>query len=82
MELNRAVWELMERHNRTRMQKRPYSREERFHAMEKELLKPLKPEPYEMRLYADLKVQANCHGDLSQDKVKQFYSVSYIQIGP
>ena len=32
------------------MQKRPYSREERFHAMEKELLKPLKPEPYEMRL--------------------------------
>ena len=39
MELNRAVWELMERHNRTRMQKRPYSREERFHAMEKELLR-------------------------------------------
>lgn len=54
LELNRAVWELMERHNQTRMQKRPYSREERFHAMEKELLKPLKPEPYEMRLYADL----------------------------
>lgn len=45
----------MERHNRTR-QKRPYSREERFHAMEKEQLNPLKPEPYEMRLYADLKV--------------------------
>ena len=30
------------------MQKRPYSREERFHAMEKELLKPLKPEPYDV----------------------------------
>ena len=28
MELNRAVWELMEKHNQTRMQKRPYSREE------------------------------------------------------
>ena len=39
LELNRAVWELMERHNQTRMQKRPYSREERFHAMEKELLR-------------------------------------------
>lgn len=81
MELNRAVWKLMERHNRTRMQKRPYSREERFHAKEKELLKPLKPEPYEMRLYADLKVQANCHVELRQDKVTHFYSVPYIHVG-
>ena len=81
LELNRAVWELMERHNQTRMQKRPYSREERFHAMEKELLKPLKPEPYEMRLYADLKVQANCHVELRQDKVTHFYSVPYIHVG-
>ena len=71
----------MERHNQTRMQKRPYSREERFHAMEKELLKPLKPEPYEMRLYADLKVQANCHVELRQDKVTHFYSVPYIHVG-
>lgn len=81
LELNRAVWELMERHNQTRMQKRPYSREERFHAMEKELLKPLKPEPYEMRLYADLKVQVNCHVELRQDKVTHFYSVPYIHVG-
>lgn len=81
LELNRAVWELMERHNQTRMQKRPYSREERFHAMEKELLKRLKPEPYEMRLYADLKVQANCHVELRQDKVTHFYSVPYIHVG-
>ncbi len=81
LELNRAVWELMERHNQTRMQKRPYSREERFHAMEKELLKPLKPEPYEMRLYAELKVQANCHVELRQDKVTHFYSVPYIHVG-
>ena len=81
LELNRAVWELMEKHNQTRMQKRPYRREERFHAMEKELLKPLKPEPYEMRLYADLKVQANCHVELRQDKVTHFYSVPYIHVG-
>ena len=81
MELNRAVWELMEKHNQTRMQKRPYSREERFHAMEKDLLKPLKQEPYEMRLYADLKVQANCHVELRQDRVTHFYSVPYIHVG-
>ncbi len=56
-------------------------REERFHAMEKELLKPLKPEPYEMRLYADLKVQANCLVELRQDKVTHFYSVPYINVG-
>lgn len=81
LELNRAVWELMGRHNRTRMQKRSYSREERFHAMEKELLKPLKTEPYEMHLYADLKVQADCHMELRQDKVTHFYSVPYIHVG-
>ena len=45
MELNRAVLKLMEKHNQTRMQKRLYSREECFHAMEKELLKPLERSP-------------------------------------
>ena len=34
-----------------------------------------------MRLYADLKVQANCHVELRQDKVTHFYSVPYIHVG-
>lgn len=34
LELNRSVWELATMLNRTRMQKRPYTREERFHARE------------------------------------------------
>ena len=63
-----------------RMQKRPYSREERFHAMEKELLKPLKPEPYEMRLYADLKVQANCHVELIQEQLGDNFGYEWTSV--
>lgn len=81
MELNQAVWELIELYNRTRMQKRPYSREERFHAMEKEQLRPLPQEIYEMKYYADLQVQNNCFVELRHDKVTHFYSVPYIHVG-
>lgn len=34
-ELNSAVAEYLTRHNQTRMQQRPYTREEHFHAIEK-----------------------------------------------
>lgn len=81
VELNRAVWELADLHNKTRMQKRPYSREERFHAMEKELLKPLPKEIYEMKFYATLQVQHNCFVELRHDKLTHFYSAPYIHIG-
>ena len=81
MELNRAVWELMEQYNQTRMQKRPYSRQERFHAQEKGLLKALPAEIYEMRYYADLKVQANCCVELRQNKTTHFYSAPYQYVG-
>jgi len=81
IELNNAVWELMDKHNQTRMQKRPYSREERFHAKEKDLLKELPKKPYEMRFYADLKVQANCHIELRHGKTTHFYSVPHTHVG-
>lgn len=81
LELNQAVWECVAQYNQTRMQKRPYSREERFHAMEREQLKPLPAEPYEMRYYADLKVQANCHVELRHNKITHFYSVPYEHVG-
>ncbi len=80
-DLNTAVWELMSQFNQTRMQKRPYSRQERFHSMEKDKLKPLPAEPYEMHYYADLKVQANCHIELRHDKVTHFYSVPFVNVG-
>lgn len=81
IELNKAVSELVAQHNQTRMQKRPYSREERFHSMERERLKPLPPEPFEMRYYADLTVQQNCHVELRHDKVTHFYSVPHVHVG-
>lgn len=81
VELNRAVWELAELYNRTRMQKRPYSREERFHAMEKDKLKPLPDNIYEMKYYANLQVQSNGFVELRHDKVTHFYSVPYIHVG-
>ncbi len=81
LDLNKAVWEQIGKHNQTRMQKRPYSREERFHSMEKDKLRPLPTEPYEMRYYADLKVQPNCHVELRHNKTTHFYSVPYIYVG-
>lgn len=81
IDLNRAVWELLSLFNKTRMQKRPYSREERFHAMEVDLLKPLPSTIYEMRYYADLQVQNNCFVELRHDKTTHFYSVPYIHVG-
>lgn len=81
IDLNRAVWELLSLFNKTRMQKRPYSREERFHAMEVDLLKPLPSSIYEMKYYADLQVQNNCFVELRHDRTTHFYSVPYIHVG-
>jgi len=81
IDLNKAVRELVEQHNQTRMQKRPYSREERFHAMERDRLGLLPDAPYEMRYYADLSVQPNCHVELRHDKTTHFYSVPYTHVG-
>ena len=80
-ELNQAVWQEMTLLNQTRMQKRPYTREERFHAMEKPLLQPLPEGIYEMRYYADLKVGTNNFVELRHDKVTHFYSAPYAYIG-
>ena len=81
LELNHAVWEQMELYNRTRMQKRPYSREERFHAMEKNRLKPLPKDIYEMKYYANLQVQTNSFVELRHDKITHFYSAPYVHVG-
>ncbi len=80
-ELNEAVSALVTEHNQTRMQKRPYSREERFHAAEKSHLQPLPKGEYEMRQYAYLTVQQNGFVELRRDGVVEFYSVPYTLIG-
>lgn len=78
-ELNQAVSEKMLEHNQTRMQQRPYSRQEHFYAAEKQTLAPLPAEPYEMKFYSDLQVQQNGFIYLGRDK--HYYSVPYILIG-
>ena len=78
-ELNSAVAEYLTCHNRTRMQQRPYTREEHFHAVEKPELRPLPATPYQMKRYAEVTVQQNGHVYLSCDK--HYYSVPYTLVG-
>ena len=78
-ELNSAVAEYLTRHNQTRMQQRPYTREEHFHAIEKPELRPLPATPYQMKRYAEVTVLQNGHVYLSCDK--HYYSVPYTLVG-
>ena len=78
-ELNKAVAAKMLCHNQKRMQLQPYSREERFLAIEKPNLLPLPPTDFEIKSYTDLKVGQNCCVFLGRDK--HYYSVPYIHIG-
>lgn len=78
-ELNEAVWKLLKEHNQTRMQKRPYSREERFHAAEKDQLQELPEGVYEMKYYTDVHVQKNGYVEVGRERHN--YSVPYIHIG-
>lgn len=77
--LNRAVRECICKHNQTRMQQKPYCREERFLSAEKHLLKELPAERFQMKYYAELKVASNGHIYLKRDR--HYYSVPYIHIG-
>ena len=77
--LNQAIKEKVREHNQTRMQQKPYCREERFLADEKHLLGPLPAQPFEMKHYRELKVAQNNHIYLTEDK--HYYSVPYTYIG-
>jgi transposase len=77
--LNAAIQEKIRDHNQTRMQLKPYSREEKFLADEKQLLIPLPEEPFQLKFYRELTVGKNNHILLFQDK--HYYSVPYVHIG-
>lgn len=77
-ELNRAAASKMLKHNQKRMQKNPYTREERFLAIDKPNLKPLPPTDFEIISYTDLKVSVNCCIYFGRDK--HYYSVPYAHI--
>lgn len=77
--LNEAIAEKVKEHNQTRMQQKPYCREERFLAEEKKHLAPLPKERFELKYYNELTVAKNNHIYLSQDR--HYYSVPYRLIG-
>jgi transposase len=78
-DLNEAVSQKMLEHNQTRMQQRPFSREEQFFAVEKNALSPLPEQPYEMKFTCDLQVRNDGFVYLARDK--HYYSVPFVHIG-
>lgn len=77
--LNQAIREKVNAHNQTRMQQKPYCREERFLAAEKHLLLPLPTECFEVKYYSEPKVAHNNHIYLGKDK--HYYSVPFAYVG-
>ena len=78
-DINIAFNEEITKYNQTRMQQKPYSREEKFLAEEKQKLSPLPEKVFEKKYYADLRVGTNNCIYLGRDK--HYYSVPYQYIG-
>ncbi len=77
--LNEAIAEMIKKHNQTRMQRKPFCREENFLANEQQLLSPLPTEPYELRHYTELTAAANNHVYLRRDD--RYYSYPHVYRG-
>jgi transposase len=73
--LNQGIREKVRDHNQTRMQQKPYCREEKFLSDELYLLQPLPQTSFEIKYYKQYKVAKNNHIYLAQDK--HYYSVPY-----
>ena len=78
-ELNHHVKIHLEKHNGFLMQKKDYSRKDRFIQDEKTLLKPLPLQSFEVKYAVSAKVQKNYHVLLGQDW--HYYSVPYQYLG-
>jgi transposase len=72
-QLNRAIWELLEKLNTHPFKKLPGCRRSRFEGLDKPALKPLPVQPY---LYADWK-KARVHIDYHVEVDGHYYSVAY-----
>lgn len=80
--LNQEIQRRIQSHNQTRMQEKPYCREEQFLAEEKHHLTPLPAAPYEIKYYHRLKVAQNNHICLKTNSHQNhYYSVPYTYIG-
>lgn len=78
-ELNEAVLEQLDKHNKINFQSRTYSRHDQFTTDEKPLLAPLPPSMFVPRHYTQGKVQGNCHVYMGEDK--HYYSVPFALMG-
>jgi hypothetical protein len=74
-ELNEAIRERLEVHNHAPFQRMKISRWDLFEQTERNALKPLRPDAYELRGFLNLKVQFNYHIGFSPDK--HYYSVPW-----
>lgn len=77
--LNQAIKEKIRVHNQTRMQQKPWCREERFLAAEKHLLGSLPEKGFELKYYSEPTVANNNHIYLGRDK--HYYSVPFAYVG-
>jgi transposase len=77
--LNEAMQGKMLLHNQTRMQQKPYCREEMFVSSEKACLSSLPATGFEIKTYKELKVTKNNHIQLKPDN--HYYSVPHTCIG-
>ena len=78
-ELNQAISELLDKHNNTDFQQEKISRKEKFEQSEKEKLKALASDRFEIKYYKYVTVMKNCHVHLGEDK--HYYSVPHRYIG-
>lgn len=78
-QLNHQIREALEKHNSALYQKKDHSRKELFLLQEKELLKPLPVERFEVKQSVSAKVNRNYHVFLGEDKHN--YSVPFKYIG-
>jgi len=78
-ELNEAIWQLLEELNNRKLSKRDKSRKELFEQIEKEALQKLPIEKYQLKEFAQAKVQYNHHVYFKADK--HYYSVPYEYTG-
>ena len=74
-ELNEAIRERLEIHNNMNFQRMKISRRQLFEEIEKKELKPLPAERYELRGILNLKVPANYHIEVREDR--HYYSVPW-----
>lgn len=78
-DLNREIRKLLKRYNNLLFQRKEASRKEFFQSVERQYLKPLPSEPYELKDYCRAKVQKMGYVYFSPDK--SYYSVPYRYIG-